>query len=294
MPPACSRSAATRGRRSPIWPTRSACRSRRSTTTSTPRRISSGRSPARGPRRSTPRSTASRRTRRRPSGSASRCARTSPSSPASSTSRPCSCASGATWAASGASAFVAERRRYEERVRELFRDGVERSELRTDLDVADGRAPLPLGGELGVHLAAAGRRHRRARRPDLRRAARRHARLRDSRKREAAARPPAVVFRLFQAALTSLGRRTRSGGRSRARGATDGRSSRARSPSRSCRHTAGTRASALIAAAIRSANGSRRRGREERARRRRSALMLCGARRRRQRDAPAGTQSTSR
>jgi AcrR family transcriptional regulator len=31
--------------------------------------------------------------------------------------------------------FVAERRRYEERVRELFRDGVERSELRTDLDV---------------------------------------------------------------------------------------------------------------------------------------------------------------
>jgi AcrR family transcriptional regulator len=33
-------------------------------------------------------------------------------------------------------AFVAERRRYEERVRDLFRDGVERSELRTDLDVA--------------------------------------------------------------------------------------------------------------------------------------------------------------
>ena len=33
-------------------------------------------------------------------------------------------------------AFVAERRRYEQRVRELFRDGVEGSELRTDLDVA--------------------------------------------------------------------------------------------------------------------------------------------------------------
>ncbi len=33
-------------------------------------------------------------------------------------------------------AFVAERRRYEERVRELFREGVEGSELRTDLDVA--------------------------------------------------------------------------------------------------------------------------------------------------------------
>jgi AcrR family transcriptional regulator len=32
-------------------------------------------------------------------------------------------------------AFVAERRRYEERVRALFRDGVERAELRTDLDV---------------------------------------------------------------------------------------------------------------------------------------------------------------
>ena len=31
--------------------------------------------------------------------------------------------------------FVAERRRYEERIRELFRDGVEGSELRTDLDV---------------------------------------------------------------------------------------------------------------------------------------------------------------
>jgi len=31
--------------------------------------------------------------------------------------------------------FVAERRRYEEQVRDLFRDGVERSELRTDLDV---------------------------------------------------------------------------------------------------------------------------------------------------------------
>ena len=33
-------------------------------------------------------------------------------------------------------AFVAERRRYEERIRDLFREGVEQSELRTDLDVA--------------------------------------------------------------------------------------------------------------------------------------------------------------
>jgi TetR/AcrR family transcriptional regulator, cholesterol catabolism regulator len=32
--------------------------------------------------------------------------------------------------------FVAERRRYEERVRELFREGVEQSQLRTDLDVS--------------------------------------------------------------------------------------------------------------------------------------------------------------
>src|SRR5579885_3571509 len=32
--------------------------------------------------------------------------------------------------------FVAERRRYEERLRELFRDGVESGELRTDLDVS--------------------------------------------------------------------------------------------------------------------------------------------------------------
>ena len=31
--------------------------------------------------------------------------------------------------------FVAERRRYEDRIRGLFRDGVEQSELRTDLDV---------------------------------------------------------------------------------------------------------------------------------------------------------------
>jgi TetR/AcrR family transcriptional regulator, cholesterol catabolism regulator len=32
--------------------------------------------------------------------------------------------------------FIGERRRYEERIRDLFRDGVEGSELRTDLDVA--------------------------------------------------------------------------------------------------------------------------------------------------------------
>ena len=31
--------------------------------------------------------------------------------------------------------FVTERRRYEERIRELFREGVEGSQLRTDLDI---------------------------------------------------------------------------------------------------------------------------------------------------------------
>ena len=34
------------------------------------------------------------------------------------------------------SRFLAERRRYEDRVRELFREGVERGDLRTDLDLA--------------------------------------------------------------------------------------------------------------------------------------------------------------
>ena len=32
--------------------------------------------------------------------------------------------------------FIAERRRYEERIRELYADGLERSELRPDLDVS--------------------------------------------------------------------------------------------------------------------------------------------------------------
>jgi len=32
--------------------------------------------------------------------------------------------------------FLAERRRYEDRIRDLFREGVERGDLRTDLDLA--------------------------------------------------------------------------------------------------------------------------------------------------------------
>ena len=80
--------------------------------------------------------------RRRPRGRA--CGRADParaarrtfaSSPTSSTSRPCSPASGATSRASAREQFVAERRRYEERCAALFREGVERGELRTDLDV---------------------------------------------------------------------------------------------------------------------------------------------------------------
>ena len=66
--------------------------------------------------------------------------RTCASSPSSSTSRPSSSASGATSRASAATRFVAERRRYEERFRALFREGRERGELRTDLD--DGAAAL--------------------------------------------------------------------------------------------------------------------------------------------------------
>ena len=43
-------------------------------------------------------------------------------------------ANGATWRGRARTAFVAERRRYEERWRALFREGVERGELRVDLD----------------------------------------------------------------------------------------------------------------------------------------------------------------
>ena len=44
--------------------------------------------------------------------------------------------SGARSRETGARQFIAERRRYEERIRDLFREGVESGQLRTDLDVA--------------------------------------------------------------------------------------------------------------------------------------------------------------
>ena len=119
-------------------------------------------------------------TRPRPSGSGSRCAaHLARRRRASSTSRPCSCASGATSRASGASAFLAERRRYEERIRDLFREGVERERAahrprRRDRRRSSSSRP-PTGPTPGC---APARRHRRARRPPVRSAARRHARLR--------------------------------------------------------------------------------------------------------------------
>ena len=79
-------------------------------------------------------------TRRRPSGSGSRCARTSASSAAQLDIVDGLRARVALPTGERLERFVAERRRYEERIRELFPDGVERSELRTDLDV--GRAAL--------------------------------------------------------------------------------------------------------------------------------------------------------
>ena len=74
--------------------------------------------------------------------------------------------------------FVAERRRYEERVRDLFRDGVEAQRAAHRPRRRDRGAALPLGRELGLHLASPRCEHRRARRSPVRRAARRHARLR--------------------------------------------------------------------------------------------------------------------
>ena len=76
--------------------------------------------------------------------------------------------------------IVAERRRYEERLRALFREGREHGELRTDLDDGGGGAARPLGRELGLHVADAGPRHGRARRLVRRDPRRRHPRLLDA------------------------------------------------------------------------------------------------------------------
>ncbi len=79
-----------------------------------------------------------------------------------------------------AAEFLAERRRYEERFRALFREGRELGELRSDLDDQAAVAARPLRGELGVHLAVGRDGHRRARRPLLRDRARRDPRLLDA------------------------------------------------------------------------------------------------------------------
>ena len=52
---------------------------------------------------------------------------------------------------------MAERRRYEARWRALFREGVESGDLRTDLDCGAATLLGSLGGELGLHVARAGR-----------------------------------------------------------------------------------------------------------------------------------------
>ena len=72
--------------------------------------------------------------------------------------------------------IVAERRRYEERIRDLFREGRELSSSARPRRVRCRPAPA-LGRQLGLHLAAAGPQHRRAGRPLLRAARRRHARV---------------------------------------------------------------------------------------------------------------------
>ena len=74
--------------------------------------------------------------------------------------------------------FLAERRRYEERFRALFREGRELGGPAHRSRRCDGNVARALCGELGVHVATARHRHRRARRPLLHVSARRHAWLR--------------------------------------------------------------------------------------------------------------------
>ena len=110
--------------------------------------------------------------------------------------------------------FVAERHRYEERIRALYREGVEGSELRTDLDVATA-ALLFLSAANWATPGSARLEHRPARRPALRHAARRHARLRDSGLSErelarAAHLPPgsSSSIRTISCALAAIGNAT--------------------------------------------------------------------------------------
>ena len=64
--------------------------------------------------------------------------------------------------------ILAERRRYEERVRALFREGRELGELRTDLDDATAALLTLSAANWAYTWLQPGRRHRRARRPLLR------------------------------------------------------------------------------------------------------------------------------
>jgi len=75
------------------------------------------------------------RTASRSSGSVSRCARISGWSPGKSAPRRSSRASGGFSTSRSGTAFRAERRRYEERWRELLQDAAERGALRSDLDI---------------------------------------------------------------------------------------------------------------------------------------------------------------
>ena len=75
--------------------------------------------------------------------------------------------------------FVAERRRYEERFRALFREGRELGELRTDLDDATAALLALSAANWAYTWLRAGQRHGRARRPLHGAPARRDARLRD-------------------------------------------------------------------------------------------------------------------
>ena len=75
--------------------------------------------------------------------------------------------------------FVAERRRYEERFRALFREGRELGELRTDLDDATAALLALSAANWAYTWLASGRQDRRARRPLHGASARRDARLRE-------------------------------------------------------------------------------------------------------------------